>query len=91
MDSTTEEQLTAVITSLIDEQDLELTSTLEVIANVLIREGLSFIPDEDLPDEVTQENLMDLVLTLKEKYGENLPMATIHQGLVMLMWLENLE
>lgn len=85
------EQLVDTVIDLMDQDEMSLTDRLEVVANILIREGLYTIPEEFLPEKVTPINLMETVLDLKERYQETLGMAMIHQGLVLLMWLENSE
>jgi hypothetical protein len=67
---------------------LTLKEKIEILANVLILEGL---PLFDLRvaelTNITPEKLIPLVIKQKQQHGETLPLAMVHQGLTMLMWL----
>jgi len=86
-----EEQLVKDIVNQFDAHQLELPARLEVLANVLLREGLDHIPPEYIPDATTPENLISTIMLAREKVGETLGVATAHQGLVLLMWLESIK
>lgn len=66
---------------------LELHEVTEVLANVLISEGMSHMDISGEISEITPENVVDIVMKDKSKNGETLHNALAHQGLVMLMWL----
>lgn len=63
-----------------------LKDKLEVIANVLIRLGLSYMSVTDI--EINPENVVEVVLNNKKINGETLPNSIAQQGLIMLMWLK---
>lgn len=68
-------------------EDLHLHNIVEVLANVLISQGISHMDISGEISEITPENVIDLVMTDKKNNGEKLHNALAHQGLVMLMWL----
>mgnify|MGYP003649302966 CR=1 FL=1 len=86
-----QEELVKEIVNKFDTHQLELPARLEVIANVLLREGLDNIPPEYIPDTTTPENLINTIMLAREEMGETLGVATAHQGLVLLMWLESIK
>lgn len=65
---------------------LPLRERIEVIANVIAREGLS-----RLGNEVTEASLQDMTVAIlrhREKHGETIESSLALQGLQMLSWLE---
>lgn len=86
-----QEELVKEIVNKFDAHQLELPARLEILANVLLREGLDNIPPEYIPDTTTPENLINTIMLAREGVGETLGIATAHQGLVLLMWLESIK
>ena len=82
------EEISWQITKLLTDGKLSPTQTIEVIANVLIREGFATLPRDMVPDKVTPKNMAAVLLDIKRDYGETLSSAMIQQGLAMLAWLE---
>jgi hypothetical protein len=68
-------------------QGLPLRDVVEVLANVLISQGMNHMDISGEISEITPENVVDLVMTDKQQNGESLHNSLSHQGLVMLMWL----
>lgn len=67
--------------------NFKIFDQIEILANVLIWQGFSKINAEI--DNITPENIVEIVMNDKKKNGETLHNALAHQGLVMLMWLRN--
>ena len=77
------------ILNLISNSDLDLFDTVEVLANVFIKLGFTYI---DIGSEkVNQLTIANIVLNDIEKNGETLPNSLIRQGLIMLSWLKRKE
>jgi vacuolar-type H+-ATPase catalytic subunit A/Vma1 len=90
--STTDTENTAEkVSQILAENKFSTTETVEIIANVLIKEGFATFPSDALPDSITPLNMAVTILDLKKEFGETLGGAMIQQGLVMLMWLENID
>ena len=46
---------------------------------------------QDAPDSFTHEEVMELIINERKSNGETLGGALAHQGLLLLMWIENIE
>jgi hypothetical protein len=64
---------------------------LEILGNYFIREGVSIMLGQDAPDSFSHEDVMELVINDRKSNGETLGGAMTHQGLLLLMWIENIE
>lgn len=81
------ENIVEQITQLFDNSETLTKDRIEVIANVLIREGVRLLPDQYATENLSQVNLMTTIMDVKKEQGETLATALIQQGSVMLMWL----
>jgi hypothetical protein len=63
-----------------------LRDQVEIVANVLLTIASQYISVED---NITPENILKVVLDDRNKNGESLHNALMHQALVMLMWLSS--
>jgi hypothetical protein len=81
------ENIVEQITQLFDNNETLTKDRIEVIANVLIREGVRLLPDQYATENLSQVNLMTTIMDVKKEQGETLATALIQQGSVMLMWL----
>lgn len=66
-------------------QDLSLEELVHVFGYALIERGVAHMPD--CPEQVTIQDIPQLISDHKSKYGQDLATAVIQQGLVMVMWL----
>lgn len=83
----TKEQL--VRNFLNDVQDFGFRDIIEIIANILIQIGIRDMSVEK--DTVpTADNIVSILLDYKKQHGETLAGSLVQQGLVMMMWLNNL-
>lgn len=69
-------------------EPLFLKERLEIIANYLIRAGISRMETYKADSIITHNNLWDAILTEKQKVGETIGSALAQQGMTILMWLE---
>ena len=86
------EKLKTDMLNLISKSDLDLFDTTEVVANLLIALGHTYIETNVKIDISTQLNDIhrNVINDVKSK-GETLPNSLVRQGLLMLLWLENKE
>jgi hypothetical protein len=68
-----------------------LQDRLEIICQVVIRLGVSGITRSSLPDTITPENVVSVVLNDIKANGETIWNSLARQGLLMLSWLEKSE
>jgi hypothetical protein len=68
---------------------LDIRSRVEVIGNYFIRLGVRTVDPEVIPKNLRELWLM--ILDDREKNGETLGAALAHQGLFILLWLEENE
>jgi hypothetical protein len=69
--------------------DMYMPAQLEVLGNVFIRLGFSILGD-DIPAPTGPLTLMDTLAEYRAKYGESIGTALIQQGMVLLMWIDNI-
>jgi hypothetical protein len=67
-----------------------LEENLEIIGNILVREGACYLEGIDCPgsQQINTEVLIKSALKDREKYGETIANATVLQGLTLLTWLK---
>ena len=65
-----------------------IEEALELLANVFIRIGT---PGLKTDEQLTTDNIIELVLNDIEENGETLHNATVRQGLTVLSWLDKEE
>jgi len=70
------------------EQELEsltLENKVEILANLFIREGLSYM---ECPSSINTGEVLELLIQNKKEHGETIANALVSQGLVILAWLD---
>lgn len=69
-------------------QNKSLVETLEIVANILIHKGCEHLP---IPanESLNAKNLLDYITKYRKTHGESLPVASVFQGLTILLWLDN--
>lgn len=64
-----------------------LVDSIEILANVLLLLGFKHMGTNEDLNKI--ETIIDYVAKYKKQHGETLEGALAHQGLLMLMWLNN--
>lgn len=82
-------ETTKEINQIISKNDLDLYQTIEVLANVFISQGSTYLEFNSPPSN--KIDLLKIVLDDVKKNGETLPNSMVKQGLLILSWLESEE
>jgi hypothetical protein len=72
-------------------ENIELTDTLEIIANLLIAKGSDYLPIPAIDEEdslLKAADLLTFIVDYRKRNGDSLPISTVYQGLTILLWLE---
>jgi len=77
------------IEQILSSSKLPLVDILEIIANILIGEGLKYIDTND--GRFNKLDIASSILKDIEKNGQTLPNSTVRQGLILLTWLKSKE
>ena len=64
-----------------------LHDQLEILCQVVIRLGVSGMTRSSLPERITPENVVQLVIDDMHNQGETIWNSLARQGLLMLTWL----
>ena len=90
MNRTEKLELTNKIIDEISRSNLGLYDIIEVLANIFIMQGATYmgLNNEHISNKI---ELANLVVEDIERNGEALPNALVRQGLVMLSWLKSKE
>jgi len=67
--------------------DFSLRDQVEILANVLMFLGASFM--EGAPQHINKQNIAEIVLQDRQSNGETIANALATQGLTMMLWLTN--
>ncbi len=68
---------------------VSLHDRLEIIANLLISEGVTRLPGQVTPSSF--EDLQKHILDYRLQHGETLEGALVFQGLMMLSWCQSMQ
>ena len=89
MNNLEKKQLITKITDEISETNLDLYDIIEVLANIFIMQGSTYM---DIKNHINSKiELADLVVQDIERNGETLPNSLVRQGLIILSWLKSKE
>tara|TARA_R100001510_G_C7585572_1_gene157028 strand:- start:204 stop:479 length:276 start_codon:yes stop_codon:yes gene_type:complete len=89
MSNKEKESLIKEITKSISETNLDIYETIEVLANIFIMQGSTYMEiNKNISNKVELANLV--VQDIKEN-GETLPNSLVRQGLIILSWLKSKE
>jgi hypothetical protein len=83
------EKIHKEIEQILSSSKLPLTDILEILANLLISEGLKYIDTSD--GEFNKLEIASSILKDIERNGQTLPNSTVRQGLILLTWLKSKE
>lgn len=64
-----------------------LHDQLEILCQVVIRLGVSGMTHSSLPENITPENVVEIVINDMNDQGETIWNSLARQGLLMLTWL----
>lgn len=89
MSNKEKEKLIEEITTSISETNLDIYDIIEVLANIFIMQGTTYMSIEGNISKKIE--LANLVVQDIEKNGETLPNSLVRQGLIILSWLKSKE